>query len=380
MPLEVERPEAARAAFAEFARREIAPHADRWDADERLPREVIDRLAAAGYLGSLIPSEYGGAGMSMLDFGALNEEIGRACSSLRSLLTVHGMVQFAIARWGSPAQKQHWLPRLASGGAIGAFALTESGAGSDGHSIETRAASRGGGFVLDGTKRWTTFGAIADVFLVFAQQDRGIDALLVERDRPGVTATPTTGLLGTRASMLATVRFDGCDLPRENRLGGAGFGLHAVGASALDVGRYSVACGCVGIVQASLDASVAYASARTQFGAPLKDYQLIQQMITGMAVNLSAARCLCRRAGSLKDAGDPGAMIATLMAKYFASQAAMRAAADAVQIHGANGCGSGYPVQRYFRDAKIMEIIEGSSQIQEITIAREVCAAGGLLP
>jgi glutaryl-CoA dehydrogenase (non-decarboxylating) len=376
MKVELTSPEGeSQTAFQQFARDGIAPHADTWDREERLPRAVIDQLAAAGYLGALIPPEYGGAGMSMLTFGLLNEEIGRACSSVRSLLTVHGMVQFAIARWGSTTQKALWLPRLASGATIGAFGLTEAAAGSDGSGIETQATLRDDAYVLHGTKRWTTLGQIANVFLIFARSERGVDAFLVERDRPGFSTTAVSGLLGTRASMLATLHLDGCAIPRENRIGGSGFGLLAVGASALDVGRYSVACGCVGIAQASLDASVAYASQRTQFGALLKNHQLIQQLITATAVNTSAARWLCRRAGWLKDTGDAGHSTETLMAKYFASKTAMQAAADAVQIHGANGCGTDYPVQRYFRDAKIMEIIEGSSQIQEVSIAREICAA-----
>ena len=186
-----------------------------------------------------------------------------------------------------------------------------------------------------------------------------------------------SGVLGTRASLLATIRLESCAITKENRIGGVGFGLSAVASAALDIGRYSVACGSVGIAQASLDASIAYASTRRQFGALLKDHQLIRKMITEMAVNVSAARSLCYRAGYLKDTGDPRTLIETLIAKYFASKVAVQSAADAVQIHGANGCGPDYPVQRYHRDSKIMEIIEGSSQILEITIAKHVCENSG---
>jgi alkylation response protein AidB-like acyl-CoA dehydrogenase len=356
----------------EFVRREIAPHADRWDREELMPREVVAKLAEQGYLGSLIPPELGGTFNDMITFCLLNEELGRGCSSVRSLLTVHGMVQYAILRWGSDLLKKRWLPRLASGKTIGAFGLTEPATGSDARAIQTSARPNGASYVLDGTKVWNTFGQIADLFLIFAQQDGKIGAFLVERDRRGFTTTPMSGALGTRASMLATLWLETCEVPRENLVGGMGFGLSAVGTTALDIGRYSVACGAVGIAQACLDASIAYASQRKQYGALLKDHQLIRKMITEMVVNISAARCLCLRAGHLKDAGDPRTVLETLVAKYCASKAAVQAAGDAVQIHGANGFGGDYPVQRYLRDSKVTEIIEGSSQILEIMIAKEV--------
>ena len=178
--------------------------------------------------------------------------------------------------------------------------------------------------------------------------------------------------------MLANLKLESCEIPKENRVGGVGFGLSAVGSAALDIGRYSVACGCVGVIQACLDASIEHASRRKQCGVLLKDHQLIRKMITEMAVSVNAARGLCYRAGSLKDAGDPRTVIETFIAKYFASKAAAQAAADAVQIHGASGCSADSPVQRYYRDAKIPEIIEGSSQILEITIADEACKTIGV--
>jgi glutaryl-CoA dehydrogenase (non-decarboxylating) len=374
MKLEVSDAQAAsQAGFREFVRSEIEPHADRWDREQRIPMEIVARLGQAGFLAALVPGSYGGSGMDMVTYGFLNEEMGRGCSSVRSLLTVHGMVQFAILRWGSEEQKKHWLPRLATGKAIGAYGLTEPGAGSDAAGIQTSARLQGGSYVLEGTKVWTTFGQIADLFLIFAQQEGRICAFLVERSSPGFSATPVDGLLGTRASMTANLRLDSCEIPKENRVGGVGFGLSAVASAALDVGRYSVACGSVGIAQACLSASIAYASTRKQYGALLKDHQLIRKMITEMVVQVSAARALCYRAGQLKDAGDPRTILETLIAKYVASKAAAQSASDAVQIHGANGCGPDYPVQRFYRDAKIMEIIEGSSQILEINIANHVC-------
>lgn len=355
----------------------MAPHADRWDREGRIPRELIARLARAGYLGALVPAEYGGSALDMVTYGLLNEEVGRGCSSVRSLLTVHGMVQYAIHRWGNDAQRARWLPRLASGEVIGTFGLSEPTAGSDAASIRTSARPGEDGYTLDGTKVWNTFGQIADVVLVFAQDEGRICAFLVESSRPGFHATPATDILGTRASMVATLSLSSCVVPRENRIGGVGFGLSAVATAALDIGRYSVACGCVGIAQACLDASIAYASNRIQYGTPLKDHQLIRKMITEMVVNVAAARSLCHRAGYLKQTGDPRTVLETLTAKYFASRIAVQAASDAVQIHGANGCGADYPVERYYRDSKIMEIIEGSTQILEIHIAKHVCDAYG---
>ncbi|HEX2091037.1 MAG TPA: acyl-CoA dehydrogenase family protein [Longimicrobiaceae bacterium] len=358
-----------REGFRAFVDREIAPFAGEWDRAERTPAETIRRVAEVGYLGALLPREVGGAGMDTVTFGVLNEELGRGCSSIRSLLTVHSMVAFTVHRWGSRAQKERWLGLLARGETVAAFGLSEPGAGSDPSAIETEAAPDGDGYVLRGRKKWTTYGQVADLFLVFARSEGKPVALLVERETPGLTVQPLRGITGTRASMLAELRFDGCRVPRENRVAGPGFGI-GVALSALEVGRFSVASGCVGILQACLEASLAYASERVQFGAPLREHQLVQRMITDMATELRAARLLCRRAAELRDAGDPSAPEEIFVAKYFASTAATRAALDAVQIHGANGCTEEYPVERYLRDTRVMEIIEGSTQIQQMTIAR----------
>ena len=358
-----------RAAFRHFARREIAPGADRFDREESFPAELVREMAARKYLGAILPPAWGGAGMDMITYGLLNEEVGGVCSSARSLITVHDMVAYAILKWGSAAQKERWLPRLASGESIAAFAVSEPNVGSDAKGVETTARGSGGSYRLDGVKRWITFGQVADLFLVLASCEGGPTAFLVERGRAGLSATPMRGLLGVRASMLAEVRFEGCEVPAESLVGRKGFGLLSVASTALGLGRYSVAWGCVGIAEACLRACVEYAGARRQFGAYLKEHQLVRQMLSDMTVNAKAARLLCCQAGCLKEAGDPREAMETFVAKYFASRAAMAAASDAVQIHGANGCGAGFPVQRYFRDAKIMEIIEGSNQIQQLTIA-----------
>ena len=362
-----------RTAFREFADAHIVPHANAWDQAEAMPAEMVRQLAAVGYLGAVLPVDRGGAGFNMVEFGLLNEELGRGCSSIRSLLTVHSMVALAISRWGREEKKSQWLEKLGQGKAIGAFALTEPEAGSDARQIMTQAVASGDDFLLTGHKKWITFAQMADLFLVFAKSVRGPCAFLLERNTPGLVISPMHGMLGTRASMMAELRLEECRVRKQDMIGAAGFGLSHVASSALDCGRYSVAWGSVGIAQACLEACVRYAGRRKQFGALLRDHQLVQRMIAQMVVEVKAARLLCHHAGQLKDAGDPASMIETSIAKYFACTTAAKIARDAVQIHGANGCSSEYPVERFYRDAKIMEIIEGSNEIQEITIAQSAC-------
>lgn len=357
-------------AFRTFVQEAIVPAANRYDQEEITPPDLIRKVARMGYLGALVPREYGGSEMDMITFGLLAEEFGRGCSSIRSLLTVHSMVVHAILRWGTSQLKASWLPRLATGEVIGAFGLSEPNVGSDAQSIETTATLCGDEYILQGTKKWTTYGQIADLYLIFARYEDRVSAFLVERNTPGLAVKPLHGILGTRASMMAEIHLQACRVPKSNLVGGRGFGLAAVGTSALDIGRYTVAWGCVGIIQACLDASLDYTSQRVQFGVYLKEHQLIQQMITNMLANGQAARLLCLQAGYLKEIGDPTTVMATWTAKYFSSTAASNAARDAVQIHGANGCSQEYDVQRYLRDTVVMEIIEGSTQIQQITLAK----------
>jgi glutaryl-CoA dehydrogenase (non-decarboxylating) len=359
---------AARAEFRAFAAAEIVPHADRWDREAAIPGSLVDALKERRYLGSNVPAEHGGLGRDMITYGLLTEEIARGCSSVRSLLTVHDMVAHGIVRWGSRAQRERYLPAMARGELLGALALSEPNAGSDAKSVETTAADGGDHWRLDGHKKWTTFGQIAGLYLVLAQCEGKPTTFLVERESPGLTVTPLGGVWGTRASMLAELCFDGCRIPKENLLGRIGFGVSHVCAAALEQGRYSVAWGSVGIGQACVDACRAYTAGRRQFGVPLADHQLIRRLLTDMTVNVRAARLMCLRAGWLRDTGDPGAFMETMAAKYFASTTAVRAANDAVQIHGANGISDEFPVGRYLRDSKVTEIIEGSTQIQQITI------------
>jgi glutaryl-CoA dehydrogenase (non-decarboxylating) len=364
-----------RTEFRQFVDAHVVPGANAWDRQELMPPEVVRQLANRGYLGAVVPIGKGGAGYDSVEFGLLNEELGRGCSSLRSLLTVHSMVALIISRWGTEALKAQWLEKLGQGTAIGAFALTEAEAGSDAREIGTEAIESGDDFVLTGHKKWITFGQTADLFLVFARSQRGHCAFVLERDTPGLVTTPVNGMLGTCASMMAELHLERCRVSKRNLVGAPGFGLSHIASSALDCGRYSVAWGCVGIGQACLESCLRYAGQRRQSGTLLREHQLIQRMITQMVAGVKAARLLCFDAGQLRDAVDPASMIETSIAKYFACRTAAEIARDAIQIHGANGCSSEYPVERFYRDAKIMEIIEGSNEIQEISIAQSVCAA-----
>ncbi len=362
--------QAARDGFRQFVVDSVAPNAAQFDREERLSDAVLREMAARGYFGLTIPDAYGGLGADMTTCGLLHDEIGRGCSSVRSVLTVHGMTVAAILRWGTPAQCQRWLPPMARGDVLGAFALAEPLAGSDAQAVTTTAVASGSGFRIDGVKQWITSGQIADVYLVIARCDGQPAAFLVPHDAPGLAISPVQGMLGLRAAMLAELTFEGCEIPAAALLGRVGFGVSHVAFTALDYARYTVAWGCVGLAQACLDASMRYAAERRQFGAALKDHQLIRRMLTDMITNVRAARLLCSQAAALRDAGDPAAVIETLIAKYFASTAAHRAADECVQIHGAVGCSQLSPAQRYLRDAKIMEIVEGTTQIQQLTIAK----------
>lgn len=356
--------------FRAFANKEVAPLAADHDRHERIEPPLLKQMGQKGYFASLLPSIWGGKGLDMISYGLLHEEIGRACSSTRSLLTVHDMMAQSLLLFGNPAQQKKWLPRLASGEVLGAFAMSEPSAGSDLKSIQTEVIQRDDCFILNGRKTWITGGQLAGIFLVLARFQKGLSAFLVERDRQGFTVEPITGFLGTRGSMLATLRFDHCEIPTQNLVGGFGQGHPQITTRALNYGRLSVACGSVGIAQACLDASALYARNRKQFGVPIEEHQLIQQMIAEMVTNVDAARLLCMQAGYLLERGDPSVIVKVAIAKYFSSKAATKAALDAVQIHGAHGCSRDYPVERYLRDAKGMEIIEGSNQIQEMIIGK----------
>ncbi len=358
--------------FRAFAEQHVMPKAPVFDRTEAIDEEVIQRLARAGFLGSHLPAEFGGSHLDMISYGLLHQELGRACSSTRSLLTVHDMVGEAILRLGGAELRRTWLPALARGEKIGAFALTEPQAGSDAGGVQTTAQQDGAEYVINGRKKWISFAQIADVFLVVARlgDDGPIGGFLVPADTPGLTVTPITGMLGLRASLLGELDFRNCRIPVSARVGPAKMPSGLVVATALQLGRYSVAWGCVGIGEASVQAAFRYSAAREQFGVPIEKHQLIRRMLTDMLADVRAARLLCCEAGYLTERRSPGIIEATLIAKYFSSRMATRVTSDAVQIHGASGVSAEQPVERYFRDARMMEIIEGSTEIQQITIPK----------
>lgn len=361
-----------------FAARDIAPHAQRIDREERIPGEVIAALRAARVFASGFPEAYGGAGgadpvADAVRHGLLHEALGAASASVQGLVNVHHMGGSPIVRWGTREQKERWLPRLTSGELMAAIAITEPNVGSQAGAVEARAVRDGADYVISGTKCWITCGQSADLFVLITGSDAGPTAFILPRETTGLTIEPISGLLGCRGYMLAKLHLDGCRLPADHLLGQPGFGVSHVAAAGLDAGRHNLAWGCVGLAQACLDASVAYARTRRQFNAPIADFQLVQRMITGMATDIHAARLMCWHAGVMRGRRDPAAVKEGAMAKYHASRMVKRVADDALQIHGANGCGPDYPLERHYRDARIMEIIEGTSQILEGVIARYVC-------
>lgn len=358
--------------FRSFVDRVVVPKAAEFDRTSRVDTEVLREFAEQGFWGAVLPESEGGTGSGMLAFAELHEEVGRGCSSLRSLLTVHSMVLHAVDRWGGQDLRDRWFTDLVAGRRLGAFCLTEPDAGSDFTSLRAFAASDGEGYVLNGHKRWITGGQLADVLLVFARTERGHSAFLVPAEHEGVRRVAVPEIMGTRGSQLAEIVFEDCRLGPESLIGVEGMGL-TIATGVLDIGRFSVANGSVGIVQACLEACVRYASTRSQGGSLLREHQLIQQMISTMATNARAARLLCWQAARLKDQRDPDTIMATCVAKQFAATSAVAAANDAVQLHGALGCSDEYPVARYLRDAKVMEIIEGSTQLQHGLIAADAC-------
>jgi alkylation response protein AidB-like acyl-CoA dehydrogenase len=355
-----------------FADQELAPVAAEHDRAGRFPRELVDHMAALGLLGGPIPKEFGGSGLDYISHAIITEEVGRADSSVRTTLSVQvSLVALSIVKWGTEDQKRRYLPDLCTGRMLGCFGLTEPNAGSDPASMETTAVKRGPGWVLNGTKTWISNATVADLALIFAQTDRakgheGIGAFLVEQGTPGFTTRPITDKLGLRASDTGELIFEDCTVAETALLGSLGQGFK-VAMSALDNGRYSVAAGCVGIMQGCLDLCTEYAKTRRQFSKPIGSFQLVQDMIARMKVDLDAARLLVFRAGHLKNQGLPNT-VETSIAKYFASEAAVRAATDAVQIFGAYGYSEETPVARYYRDTKVATIYEGTSQIQKLLI------------
>ncbi|ROQ98850.1 hypothetical protein EDE04_5392 [Streptomyces sp. 2132.2] len=369
-----EEQEAVRRLAREFTEREIAPYAAEWDRAESVDRAIVRKLGDLGFLGLTVPEEYGGSGGDHLAYVLVTEELGRGDSAVRGIVSVSlGLVAKTIAAWGTEEQKREWLPRLCSGEALGCFGLTEPGTGSDAGSLTTRAVREGDAYVVSGSKMFITNGTWADVVLLFARTGeepghRGISAFLVPTDTPGLTRREVHGKLGLRGQATAELVLDGVEVPASAMLGPAGKGF-SVAMSALAKGRMSVAAGCVGIAQAALDAAVSYAAQREQFGKPIAHHQLVQELIADISVDVDAARLLTWRVADLVDRGQPFATESST-AKLFASEAAVRAASNALQVHGGYGYIDEYPAGKLLRDARVMTLYEGTSQIQKLLIGR----------
>ncbi|MEU8424154.1 acyl-CoA dehydrogenase family protein [Micromonospora sp. NPDC048835] len=364
---------AVRRLAAEFADRELLPHAATWDRRESVDPAIVGMLGDLGFLGLTIAEADGGSGGDHLAYCLVLEELGRGDSAVRGIVSVSlGLVAKSIAAHGSAEQRAEWLPKLCEGTALGCFALTEPDSGSDAAALRTRAVRDGTDWLLTGTKMFITNGTTADVALVFARTGgpghRGISAFLVPTDSPGLTRREIHGKLGLRGQATGELGFDEVRMPDTALLGAEGGGFRLALAT-LAKGRMSVAAGCVGIAQGCLDAAVGYAGQRTQFDKPIAGHQLVQQLLAAIAVDTAAARLLVWQVADLIDRDQPFATEASV-AKLFASEAAVRAANNAVQVFGGYGYIDEYPVGKYLRDARVATLYEGTSQIQQLLIGR----------
>ncbi|MPZ67996.1 MAG: acyl-CoA dehydrogenase [Actinobacteria bacterium] len=361
---------AFRKSVRDFAEQEIAPFSAEWDRSEQMDRSIVKKLASVGLLGGTLPECYGGMGMDNMSYCLMIEELGRADSSVRGVVSVNvGLVGKTILRWGTESQKEQWLPSLCSGDGIGCYGLTEPDAGSDAAALRTRAERVGGDWRLNGSKMFITNGTWASFALIFARTgSEEISAFLVPTESPGFSARPIMGKLGLRAADTAELTLSDVLVADENRLGEVGEGLR-VAMSALDNGRMSLSAGCVGLGQACLEASLSYAGERRAFGKPIAGFQLIQELIAEMAMDIDASRLLTWRVAALADEGKPHKLESSF-AKLFASEAAVKASNNALQIYGGYGYIDEYPVGRLMRDARVTTLYEGTSQMQKLIIGR----------
>ena len=359
-----------------FARERILPNAREWDLAQEFPRALLGEMGRLGYLGVPIPEEYGGAGLDYIAEAIVFEEIGYADSSVRTTLSVQmSLVELTLLKWGTEAQKQHFLPRLCSGEWIGSFGLTEPNAGSDAANVQTTAKRDGDGWLLNGQKVWISNANLADMVIIFAQTEsgsksKGMVAFVLETKTPGYSTRKMTGKLGLRASDTGEIFMENVRVPDSARLGKVGEGFK-IAMSALDNGRYGVASGCVGAAQHALDASVKYARERIAFGKPIAGFQMIQDMLAQMKVDVEAARLLVYQAGWTKNQGQVST-IPVSIAKYFAAEAGKRAADAAIQIHGGYGFSDEFVPERLWRDMRVASLYEGTSQIQKLIIGRDL--------
>ncbi|WP_280274461.1 acyl-CoA dehydrogenase family protein [Nocardia wallacei] len=349
--------------------------AARWDRDG-VPDEILTLAGGSGLLGADRPAEFGGGGLDAHELGRLAATLGEYCTNLRSLVTVHTMVAAAVDRWGTADQRADWLPRLTGGGLIAALAATEAGAGTELSAVTTTFEPDGTDRLVSGHKLWVTFGQAADVFLVLGRAAGGLCAALVDRDRPGVSVEPVRDQLGLRGARVAHLRFDRVRIPAAQLIAPPGFGLSHVVGTALDHGRFTVAWGCVGLARACLADAAGHAAGRVQGGAALADHQLIRATLGRCWVEVAGAQALCERAAVARVAGSPESIVATIAAKYAAARAAAAVSEQAVQVLGAAGCAPDSRAGRFYRDAKVMQIIEGAQEVAEVAIGERVLRGG----
>ncbi len=365
-----------RKAVREFCEAELGPIAHEMDRDARFPWEVVEKMRPLNFFGLQVPKEYGGADLDSISYAIAVEEISRVSGAMGLCVTVHNSVGiYPIVHFGTDEQKERFVPRLASGESIGAFCLTEANAGSDASGVETHAVASGSGYIINGTKIFVTNGGVCSLPLIFAvtnaaQPARSASVFILEKDMPGYSVGEIEDLCGMRANPVSSLFFEDCRVPKENLLGKIGDGIK-IALATLDAGRIGIAAQALGIAQAAFEASVKYSKERQQFRKPIAAFQSIQNMLADMATDIDAARLLVYRVCALKDAGKPFGKEAA-MAKLFSSTVSSTVTNKAVQIHGGYGYSKEYDVERYFRDAKVTEIYEGTSEIQRLVISRAV--------
>ncbi len=366
-----------------FVQAEIEPNVRQWERDGDHPWEIYEKMAAQGLLGAPFPAEYGGGGLDAVSYAILTEELAKGCSSLRTSISVHGsLAGSTIKYFASQEQKDRWLPDMSVGKKLGAWAITEPGSGSDAAGMQTTARKDGDDYILNGQKAWISNGGLADYVIVYAKtspelRHKGISCFLVEKGTPGfdVIAIESRNKLGLRSSPTATLGFTDCRVPAANLIGNEGDGWKNA-MFVLNHGRLSVAAGGVGIAQAAMDAAVKYATEREAFGRPIGRYQLVQAMLAEMDMNIQAGRLLVWNAARVREAFDRGEASrdewtqAVSRAKLFVAEMSLKVCEDAIQVHGANGYTDDFPVERYWRDAKVLGIYEGTNQIQRLILGR----------
>ncbi|KAA6447677.1 acyl-CoA dehydrogenase family protein [Bacillus swezeyi] len=355
--------------FRKYCNERIRPYAGEFDEKEWISDELIKDLGSKSFFAAGIPAEYHGLGLDPVQYGSFTEQAGKACCNIRTLLTVNSLVGESLLRYGTERQKEEWLVPIGKGTKIGAFALSEPNIGSDANHVETSYIKKGDRYVINGRKKWISFGALADFFIVIARQEDAVTAFIVDRHQSGVKVQKMTGMMANRASYLAEIDFDEVEVAAEQILGPLGGGFNHIVSLALDHGRYSVAWAGLAIAQEAVDSLITYSRKRSQFGEKLYKHQIIKGMIGDAVTQLHAARALCMKAGEMRKKQDPEAITETSIAKYFTSKIAVDISNMNVQVHGGSGFSKECSAARLYREAKVLEVIEGTSQIQQQVIA-----------